>query len=371
MVERLQSAAPGYPVKQYFGDYQHFVQNKRKEWSDLCAADHHVCTLADYPGGDLNADPPSLARRGLNDDLSDFVDHYAKPRGNPGQPEPSHDVTASLQICPANAGERFPLDEPGERFSAPTFQRLAPNTLTIERGEPQDTTSKAAPNTHAVAADPVANMAANSSRCPSGAGPAGPGVASYDSPALPRDFTMIGATRVTVSYEATGGELQLNARLYDVAPGGSAVMVDRGFRALTRPDGQAVFDLLGNGWRFERGHRVRVELAQDDDPYIKASTLPSRLQLDGVTLQLPVREASATLTEAVDNRESRARGRDGDAQRAKAGGAVSAATGSGRLPFTGFDIRPMFVLGIVLLAGGLWTRSTFVQSSQARPDQHR
>ena len=54
MAERLQETVPGYPVQQYYGDYQHFVQNKAKEWADLCGADHHVCTLGDYTGGDLN-----------------------------------------------------------------------------------------------------------------------------------------------------------------------------------------------------------------------------------------------------------------------------------------------------------------------------
>ena len=61
MVERLKSIRPGYPVQEFYGDYNHFVQNKRKEWADVCGADHHVCTYADYPGGDLNADPPGRA----------------------------------------------------------------------------------------------------------------------------------------------------------------------------------------------------------------------------------------------------------------------------------------------------------------------
>ena len=50
MSNRIQRQVPGYPIKQYFGDYQHFVQNKAKEWGDLCGADHHVCTLRRLPG---------------------------------------------------------------------------------------------------------------------------------------------------------------------------------------------------------------------------------------------------------------------------------------------------------------------------------
>ena len=70
---------PGYPIQQYFGDYQHFVQNKAKEWGDLCGADHHVCTLADYPGGDVNATPAGLYRTGVTTRLNRFVDHFARP----------------------------------------------------------------------------------------------------------------------------------------------------------------------------------------------------------------------------------------------------------------------------------------------------
>ena len=361
MIARLKAAVPSYPVKEYYGDYQHFVQNKRKEWSDLCGADHHVCALADYTGGDLNTDPPSLARGGVNDDLSDFVDHYAKPGANPAQGAPSLDVTASLQICPSNESDRYPLAEPGERFTASTFEAIAPNTLTVvEEGE-QRTTSKAAPNPHSVLADPVGNLATNGGRCPSGQGPAGPGVASYESPELASGYTMVGPTRVRVPYEASGGELQLNARLYDVSPDGAATMVDRGFRTLTASRGTAELDLLGNGWRFERSHRIRVELAQDDDPYVKASTIPSSMTLAGVTLSIPVREASATLDQAAaggggaDEDDPSGGGGGGGGGGSDQAGADRAASGS--LPFTGLDLGPIVALGLLLAALGLTLRT--------------
>ena len=60
MSNRIQATVPGYPIQEYYGDYQHFMQNKAKEWGDLCGADHHVCTFADYPGGDVNATPAGL-----------------------------------------------------------------------------------------------------------------------------------------------------------------------------------------------------------------------------------------------------------------------------------------------------------------------
>ena len=75
---------------------------------------------------------------------------------------------------------------------------------------------------------------------------------------------MIGATQVTVDYQASTAQgVQLNARLYDVLPDGTPVMVDRGPTGGER-DGPATFELHGNGWRFEPGHRIRIELTQDD-----------------------------------------------------------------------------------------------------------
>ena len=129
----------------------------------------------------------------------------------------------------------------------------------------------------------------NGRHCPLAEGPAGPGVATYTTPALAREEVMIGATRVETAVEGNGSELQLNARLYDVFPDGTAVMVDRGVYRLADSDGRVRFFLHGNGWRFERGHRIRIELAQDDSTYIKPALTPSSLILDGVTLRLPVR----------------------------------------------------------------------------------
>jgi predicted acyl esterase len=60
---------------------------------------------------------------------------------------------------------------------------------------------------------------------------------------------------------------------------------------VVQPDATTSFDLNGNAWRFQKGHGLRIELAQDDSPYVKRSTQPSTLTLTGVTLGLPVRGA--------------------------------------------------------------------------------
>ena len=60
-------------------------------------------------------------------------------------------------------------------------------------------------------ADPVGGP------CAAHTGPAGAGVATYDSGSLAGDITMIGQTRVTASVQGAAAGLQLNARLYDLS----------------------------------------------------------------------------------------------------------------------------------------------------------
>jgi hypothetical protein len=302
MSNRIQALVPGYPIQQYFGDYQHFVQNKAKEWGDLCGADHHVCTLADYPGGDVDATPQGLYRTGVTTRLNDFIDHFARPAANPAQDEPAYDVTAALQICPQNASAEFPANEPGATFTAGSFFDLAPHRLRIDIAGTQSTVNDASPNPHAQQADPLTNLFQNGSRCPFTTEPAGPGVAVYDSEPLADRATMIGATKVTVDYTAsTARAVQLNARLYDVFPDGTQVMVDRGPYRVVSATGPATFELHGNAWRFEPGHRLRLELSQDDSPFLKTSEVPSTITVNGVKLRIPVREQQPPVREDYRN----------------------------------------------------------------------
>jgi predicted acyl esterase len=112
---------------------------------------------------------------------------------------------------------------------------------------------------------------------------------------------MIGRTRLTVIHTGSGKDVQLNARMYDVFNHGEgAQLVDRGVRRVTDPKEKTIFDLNGNGWRFEKDHSIRIELTQDDAPYVKRSDRTSELSIgdpqNGITLEIPVRETSATIS---------------------------------------------------------------------------
>ncbi len=295
ITNRLLSIVPGYPIQSYHGDYQHFVQNKGKEWGDLCGDDHHVCSDADYPAGDYNARPRGLARTGVTTRLNRFLDHYLRPTANANEPRPDFDVTASLQICPGNATARFPADEPGRRYTAPTFEALTNGFLDLDFGGSQTTTSSVAGNSHALNADPVANSLNNGGACAIESSAPEPGVASYQAPPLERAKTMIGATIITAEFAPTPAAtaVELNARLYDVDSAGTALLVDRGNRVLTPAElgaGYVRWQIHGNGWRFPADHSIRLELAQDDQPFVKRSDIPSSLAISRVEALLPVRE---------------------------------------------------------------------------------
>jgi predicted acyl esterase len=292
MSNRLRQAARRYPIQEYYGDYLHFDQNKATEWGDVCGADRHVCLLSDYPGGDVNATPQGQLAVGVNTRLNRFLDHFAEPPGNSGPERPRFDVTASLQTCPQNATADFPAGQPGERFTADRFGGLAPNRLRLELTGTQTTTNQALPNLHAFEADPLVNFIQNRGRCPFSRAPAGPGVAVYESEPLAQRATMIGGAIVSIDYSASTaeGNFQLDSRLYDVFPDGTAVMVDRGPKRVTEPSGTVTYQLHGNGWRFEPGHRIRIEIAQDDARFVKRSNVTSTATLTGVRLRIPVRE---------------------------------------------------------------------------------
>jgi X-Pro dipeptidyl-peptidase-like protein len=279
----LRHFVSNYPIQEYYGDYGTHAQNKDKEWADLCQNNRHVCSFGEFKRG-FNVRPVELMRLGIAGRLNRFIDHYAHPPGNEHQARPRRNVVVALQTCSQNANRFWPADEPGERFEADSFEQLAPNRWVPNFTGARATSSDVSPNPHADEADPVRGP------CAAHTSPAGAGVATYDSAPLAGDVTMIGQTRVTASVQGAAAGLQLNARLYDLFPDGRQVLVDRGVRTLTDGSGTVALDLHGNAWRFFEGHRVRLELAQDDDPYVRRSDQAGTITITQASLSVPIRE---------------------------------------------------------------------------------
>jgi len=127
--------------------------------------------------------------------------------------------------------------------------------------------------------------------------PAWPGRYTAVSQPLSQNATYIGLGAVSVPYTLLGGTTAtLNARLWDVAPSGKTLFVDRGTYRIDVPaydtqTGTLELPLFGDHWLLKRGHQVRLDLVQVDEPTLRHSNVVSAIQFDAPTLTLPIREA--------------------------------------------------------------------------------
>jgi predicted acyl esterase len=290
---KLRSIAPRYPITMYVGDYQHFAQNKPKEWGDLCGADHHVCQVADFTREDGSIKlmkSPARVRAGINTRMNRFLDFHLRGIGK----RPARNVSATATTCPANATEKYKADEPGAEYKARDWRALAPEARTFAwegGGAATTTTSSGAVDGHAQESDPVTrDRMANKCFTTDQASP-GPGVVVYEND-VGNTFTMMGIPTVTLGFEPSGTDLWIAARLFDKSPSGTMTLVTRGVcrvSAAAGPDRTCErFDLFGNGWTFKKGHQVVLEVTQADQPFLRRSNFPSTVSYSSAEIRLPV-----------------------------------------------------------------------------------
>src|SRR4051794_38728480 len=113
----------------------------------------------------------------------------------------------------------------------------------------------------------------------------------YDSAPLTRAFDMAGIPRLKLQVASTSG-YQLDPKLYDVSPDGSAKLLTRG--AWSEPVGSGAlphavsFDAFGLSNLVPAGHRIRLQLQAADAPYLRPNTNPFAVAvLPGSAVQLP------------------------------------------------------------------------------------
>jgi hypothetical protein len=241
MYRRLKAADPAYPIALYLGDFE------------------HLTALAKVP--DL-VHGHGLAARLLDTRLR------GRALG------PAFDVRAAITNC-----------EPrrmGPIVRSPTWDGLARERLTLTFGEPRVTGSHVS-DPRGPELDPVVRSQLRGRGCITTTGAPPPGTAVWEAP-VTRDFTLIGLPRLTLAYRATAGDLELNSRLWDVAPDGTATLI----RA-TSLSGTVTYELFGNAWRLRAGHRVRLEVVQNDASYLRPDNFASSATIDSARLELPGR----------------------------------------------------------------------------------
>ena len=106
---------------------------------------------------------------------------------------------------------------------------------------------------------------------------------------LPTGTTLMGLPRVKLNYTATAPDFELNARLWDVTQDGSRTLITRGVYRGASLRGTIVYELFGTAWRIKAGHRLQLELLQDDSTFLRPDNVPSTVTIERARLELPVR----------------------------------------------------------------------------------
>jgi fermentation-respiration switch protein FrsA (DUF1100 family) len=103
-----------------------------------------------------------------------------------------------------------------------------------------------------------------------------------------RGFTMLGRPTVEARIASSGQYGQIDARLWDVSPEGTQLLLDRGVYALSSGQtGKIVFQLHGNGYRFIKGHKVELQLLGRDAPYYQPGKFPYTVRVSDLRVTLP------------------------------------------------------------------------------------
>jgi hypothetical protein len=246
MYKRLRSIRRDYPIRLYFGDFEHLTSQIK------------VPDMRYYH---------RLATR--------LLGHYLLGKKR----RPRFDVRSAPTLCDPDAF--------GPVTRVKNWGALHPDRLAFELPGPKMTGSPIA-DPRGAAIDHVV-VGARQRGCLTTDQPETPGVATWRVP-IERDFTLLGMPRLELSYEATGTDIQLNSRLWDVGPDGVQTLVTRAaFRVVAPGTGEqkAAYDLYGNHWHLEKGHELLLEVTGDDSTFFRRDNFPSAITINGARLTLP------------------------------------------------------------------------------------
>jgi predicted acyl esterase len=208
----------------------------------------------------------------------DWFDRYLK---DDESVEPLKGVETLTTTCPMTA-------KSGGPFYAKTWADMGAGEVRLGGAAQQAVASVGDPRA-GQAFDPIAGGGA----CATADATDFPGSANYRlTLGTGRAFTLMGSPTIVAKLTSPGPVSQLAARLLDVGPDGKETLVARG---LYRPDmtttaTQQVFQLHPSGWRFERGHTVKLELLTADTPYSRPSNAGLPVLVSDLELRLPTLE---------------------------------------------------------------------------------
>ena len=200
---------------------------------------------------------------------------FAKRLKGEGAVPQNGSVVAYTQTCPQSAPGGGP-------YTAATFAKLAKHTVSFGSGEAQTFTSAGGNATIAADFDPIAN----SNACKSIKAEKEEDTANYAM--VSKGFTLLGLPTITATIKATDLYGQIDARLWDISPGGEQTLISRAVYSLTENQtGRITFQLHGNGYEFPAGDTVELQLLGRDAPYYRAGNFPFSVEVSNLTATLP------------------------------------------------------------------------------------
>jgi predicted acyl esterase len=143
------------------------------------------------------------------------------------------------------------------------------------------------------AGDPIVGPAIVPGPCRTSRAASWPGRYTDRTPPLDQARTYVGVGSVRLQYALSEPTTtSVLARLWDEAPDGTALLVDRGVYRIDPPAydqqaGRLVLPLNGDHWRFEAGHRIRLDLMQVDEPEWRRPDIPNTVTFGPPELRLP------------------------------------------------------------------------------------
>jgi hypothetical protein len=211
-------------------------------------------------------------------------------------------VYSEPTICANDPDASQNLDA-AQQLEGRTPEDLSHGTLTVTySGSDAFTEASGLGDPDGVATDPLTQEVLPSNvspPCRVSTAPTFPGRYSGISDVIDRHILYVGLGEIDVTYLQTGITAELDARVWDVAPNGTALLVTKGaYRidpAKRDVGGLLRLPLFGNQWNLEVGHRIRIDLTEANVPFLVNGKTPNTLAISNIQLLLPTREA-ATLS---------------------------------------------------------------------------
>jgi len=199
-------------------------------------------------------------------------------------PTPPNQVEVKTQVCPYS-------DPSGGPYTAPTWAAMAPGEVRLSDPTVRTIESDGGLDEGALGFTMLSDGCSQISELQE------PGTVEYDFGTVPAGgITLMGAPTVVANVSvANGADSQIAARLLDINEQGQERLISRG---LYRPDasGAQIIQLHGNGYKFEEGHKIRLQLLPKDGvvnfpiSYARPSNNQQDVTIDDVDVRLPVME---------------------------------------------------------------------------------